>query len=431
MRVSSLVASAWLGGLAAFMAPNAAIAESSGRLVRFVGADRVPNGLGVNIHENSWDLGSLHAIRAVGFRLIRTDLLWATVEREAGRYDWGAADALIAAARSAGLTPLLILAYSNPLYARATVGQEGVPSRAYAPPVEGDARAAFMRFVTAAASRYGKDAILEVWNEPDLNFGEPVNLQGFAGFAAEACRRAREGAPESAIIGPAASGFAWRLMSLVQAADAEHCFDAISVHPYRDRAPDDVVADWAELAAKVCPGEIDCKRLVSSEWGYSAWGGIWTRERQADFVLRSYLLNVLAGVPVSIIYDWRDDGPSPDDKEANFGLLDHAGRPKPVFTALSALLAELKGLRFLGQIPAHGRGTIVLAFGGETRPTKLVGWSSRRDQEVTVPADACVLGRSEGFCPAEPVRLGVEMKLHLNSRPAVTRVPGPVFSAGP
>lgn len=163
--------------------------------------------------------------------------------------------------------------------------------------------------------------------------------------------------------------------------------------------------------------------MVSSEWGYSARGGRWTEERQADYVLRSYLLNLLARVPLSIIYDWRNDGRAPGDMEANFGLLDYEGRPKPAFAALSALLSELDGLRLLGRVPLHRRGAIALAFGEGDRPLKLVGWSVTGDQDALVPAEACVLGPAAKSCSTEPVRVGADMRLRLGGRPAVAAIP--------
>ena len=111
------------------------------------------------------------------------------------------------------------------------------------------------------------------------------------------------------------------------------CFDALSVHPYRDEAPESVLRDWWQARALLsdCASSGRCMGLADSEWGYSMTGGAWTAPRQADFDVRLRLLDVMAGVPLSIIYDWQNDGPSPDDKEANFGLLDF---PRPAQASL-------------------------------------------------------------------------------------------------
>jgi hypothetical protein len=407
-------------------------AQTPLRLGRLLGDTAVPSGLGVNVHFTAGHWDTLRRIRDFGFRIVRTDLLWAAVERERGIYDWRPFDALVADARAAGLIPLLILAYSNPLYSPKVPGMEHIPSRSFAVPKAGEARAGFMHFAQAAAQHFGAGVIWEIWNEPDLNFGVPFDLESYVSFAVETCHQVREVSPDSVVIGPAASGFAWRLLHRLMIDARSACFDAISVHPYRDRAPEDVLGDWAKLSAVLCPAWSACPALASSEWGYSAWGGEWTAERQADYVLRLYMLNLLAHVPVSIIYDWQDDGPSPNDKEANFGLLDYRGSPKPVYQALRGLVRELEGLHFLGRVEIPGARSLVLAFGANARPTKLVAWSDAAHLDIVVPAGARITvdmvqrgnARATGSCPADVAVMPRAVSIHLTSRPSTVIVPG-------
>jgi hypothetical protein len=394
------------------------------RIARLIGDTAVPNGLGVNVHFSAGHADSVARIREAGFRVVRTDLLWVQVERQQGVYDWAPFDALVADLRGAGLVPLLILDYSNLLYAMPIRGRETDPSKAFATPASGEARTGFMRYARAAALHYGSDVIWEIWNEPDLNFGEPIDLDAYVDFALEVCRNVREVSHDAPIIGTTASGFVLRLLRTLMSVEDSSCFDAISVHPYRDRAPDDVLSDWASLATMVCPGQASCRRLVSSEWGYSAWGGEWSAERQADYVLRSYLLNLLAAVPISILYDWQNDGPSSGDKESNFGLLDYGGRPKPAFDALRSLVAELDGLSLMGRVKLRDRATTVLAFGDGIRPSKLVGWSTTGDRDVVVRAGACVLAHSlrASGCPVGTVSIPTMISLRLTGRPSVVAI---------
>jgi hypothetical protein len=430
MRMRDLV---WMPLAALLLASSGwqpASAQAPRRIARLIGDATVPNGLGVNVHFAAGHADTVARIRDIGFRVVRTDLLWAQVERQPGVYDWAPFDALVADLRVAGLVPLLILDYSNPLYATPIRGREADSSKAFTAPARGEARSGFMRYARAAALHYGSDVIWEIWNEPDLNFGDPIDLDAYVDFAIEACKTVREVSPDAPVIGPAASGFAWRLLRTLLSHKDSSCFDAISVHPYRDRAPDDVLGDWASLATMVCPGRTSCLRLVSSEWGYSARGGEWSAERQADYVLRSYLLNLLAGVPVSILYDWQNDGPSPDDKESNFGLLDYLGRPKPAFDALRTLVAELDGLRLMGRVELRDRGKTVLAFGDGIRPSKLVGWSTTGDSDAVVPAGACVLAGSlwrqtqASDCPVGAVSIPARTPLRLTGRPSVVAISG-------
>jgi hypothetical protein len=243
--------------------------------------------------------------------------------------------------------------------------------------VQGTARAAYMAFVKAAALRYGPSVIWEIWNEPDHNFGDPVDLRSFVGFALEACAAIRGAAPDAPVIGPAASGFVWWFLRALQKADTGGCLDAISVHPYRDEAPESVLLDWARARAMVSDcANPRCPALVDSEWGYSVTGGIWTERRQADFNTRLRLLDMMAGVKLTIIYDWRNDGLNPADKEANFGLLDFHGTPKPAFHALTNASRSLAGLSYSGSLASSRRGDQVLQFDKGEAPGKIVAWSA-------------------------------------------------------
>src|ERR1700704_4379139 len=100
---------------------------------------------------------------AMGFRVIRSDVSWSKVETRQGLYDWSATDSLVAKSRRRGLLPLLILAYSNPLYAPTWQGDTGRLDWAFEPPITERARQAFVAFARAAAERYRGQVIWEVW----------------------------------------------------------------------------------------------------------------------------------------------------------------------------------------------------------------------------------------------------------------------------
>ena len=66
-------------------APPALPAQTSPeRLARVLGGAAVPSGLGVNVHFTVDHAQELRAIAEFGFRIVRTDLLWAQVERPSG-----------------------------------------------------------------------------------------------------------------------------------------------------------------------------------------------------------------------------------------------------------------------------------------------------------------------------------------------------------
>jgi len=367
--------------------------ERGARLASVFAGGTVPSGLGVNIHFTDGHRADLLRIHEMGFRVVRMDMIWELVERQRGTYDWSHYDALVNDLRTAKLTPLLILDYANPIYVPGLAASSSKPSPAYAALLAGAPRAGFLRFVHAAAARYGRNVVWEIWNEPDLNFGQPIDTDGYVGLAMESCRRIRSTVPDARVIGPAASNFAaLPLLRRFVAADRARCFDAISVHPYRNGPPESVLQDWASLFGLAeCANQPSCPALVSSEWGYAVTSGAATAERQANYVTRVYLLNLLAGVPLSVVYDWQNDGTDPDDKEANFGVIDHSGVVKSAGLALGRLVQQLAGLAPLGRVETPDPNVFVVAFGAGRTVRKLAGWTSDGAAvEVSLPARACI-----------------------------------------
>lgn len=118
----------------------------------------VSNGFGVNIHFTG-DPCDLDLIADAGFKFIRMDLAWESVERERGVYDFGRSgyDALTAGCTRRGIRILYILDYSNRLYE----SDRSVRTEA--------GRKAFVAFSEVAARRYAGKAILwEIWNESNI-----------------------------------------------------------------------------------------------------------------------------------------------------------------------------------------------------------------------------------------------------------------------
>jgi polysaccharide biosynthesis protein PslG len=417
-----------LAALTIVPAAGGSIAKAAAsRLDRLIDSGSFGGGLGVNINFTPHSRGEIAAIARAGFHLVRSDLLWAQVETVKGRYDWRPYDGLIADLRANHLVPLLILDYSNPLYAKRLFNHPITDGRAYQSPIEGAARTAFMAFAREAAKHYGSDVIWEIWNEPDHNFGDPVDRSGYVAFAMEACRVIRAVESEAPVIAPAVSGFDWPLLEAVKNADGSGCLDAISLHPYIDEAPESVLRDWARAQGLVmqCPISPRCPALVDSEWGYSVTGGRWTQQLQADYVTRMRFVDMVAGVKLTIVYDWRNDGPDPADKEANFGLLDFYGTPKPVFRAVSGMVRDLADLRYMGPIRGARPGDIVLAFGDEDIVRKLVGWSAAGSTALTaLPDPICGPYRStrpesNPACLSKGAASLLAARLQLSGTPAV------------
>jgi hypothetical protein len=370
----------------------------------------VPNGFGVNIHFTG-DPRDLDLIRDGGFRVIRMDFSWSRVERQKGVYDFEKSgyDALTAGCLKRGIRILYILDYSNRLYEQ----EHSVRTEA--------GRKAFAAFAAAAARHFSAKGILwEFWNEPNIRqFWSPQpDVENYCKLVEEAAPLVRKADPSGILLAPATSGipFDW----------LENCFrrgllqwiDALSVHPYRAQAPETVLKDYDRLRKLIAQYAPQGKQIpiISGEWGYSNIN--WDKKRlpdeqQARYLARMFLINLSQKVPVSIWYDWKNDGADPNEREHNFGTVERDLAPKAAYRAAQTLSSTLAGYAIEKQLaPANEKDIVYLLAKGNRRALAL--WTTDADHEMTLPFRASegtlvdMLGQSRHFSwPTDQLKLAV------------------------
>jgi hypothetical protein len=353
----------------------------------------IPAGVGVNIHFVKGHSEDLDLIAAAGFKWVRMDFVWEGIERKEGEYDWSAYEELTAALEKRGLGAVYILDYSNPLYEE-KVGSINplthAEQRGIASPQRPESVAAFARWAAASARHFaGKPILWEIWNEPNITFWKPApDAAQYSRLALATCRAIRETEPKATIIGPACSTFDWRFLETFLNSGVLEYLDAVSVHPYRspETAPETAGADYERLGKLIqkCAGNGRGKGLpiVSGEWGYSSNTQGVSEETQAAFIARQQLANLLNGVPLSIWYDWKNDGPDPGENEHNFGTVTQDLKPKSAYLAIQTLTRELAGFRILRRLPSAPQDYI-LECGNNSGVRKLAAWTSGQTHSVT------------------------------------------------
>jgi hypothetical protein len=83
---------------------------------------------------------------------------------------------------------------------------------------------------------------------------------------------------------------------------------------------------------------------------------------------------LLNGVPLSIWYDWKNDGHDPADNEQNFGTVTYELQPKPAYDALRQMTRELDGFALRQRVETGDEKDFVLLFarkGGR----KIAAWT--------------------------------------------------------
>jgi hypothetical protein len=273
---------------------------------------------GINVHSLDPRLAARYA--QAGFRVVRSDLAWCRVETSPGHYEWSAYDAFVAALRSQGLTPLLVLGYGNDLY------DAGLA------PHTPEARAAFARFAAAAALRY-PGAIFEVWNEPNVAWSwKPApNPEAYVQLVAETAAAIRRAADDTWVLGLSLGG---RNVDETYAARAfragllDHV-DAVALHPYAAGEPDGMPALYARIRRLMGREE---RPLVVTEWGHAC--SVSSEAGQARRLVDCLRVNARSGIDLTVLYEWQDEGDDPGNPEHHYGLLHCDGSPKPAYQAV-------------------------------------------------------------------------------------------------
>lgn len=344
--------------------------------VRLPRAPAFDQSFGVNIHFTEPQPGEMQLIADAGFRWVRTDFKWDATERERGQYDFSAYDRLMKALEPLGLRALFIFDYGNPLYG------DGAPR-------SDAAQKAFAKWAVAAAQHFANRGIVwEIYNEPNNSmFWKSPDPKQYASLALTVGRAFREAVPNEKLIGPAVGEMDFQFIEASLKAGSLDAWSSVSVHPYLRGGPEAVASEYARLRELIQTHRTDRDKptqpIISSEWGYSSvWRGM-NEEKQAVMLARQFLTNTANGIPMSIWYDWRDDGTDAKDPEHHFGLVRHQYRsgqtpvldPKPAYLAARTLLNHFKGYTFLERLNAGGGDDYVLVFakGAERR---MAAWTT-------------------------------------------------------
>jgi hypothetical protein len=351
----------------------------------------IPQGLGVNIHFTDPQPGEVKMIADAGFRWVRMDFKWDATERERGRYDFGEYDRLMSALDEAKIQALFILDYGNPLYDNG------------APPRTPETRQAFARWAVAAARHFSKRGVIwEVYNEPNHDTFWPPhpNANEYVELALAVGRAFRSEVPHEKLIGPAVSEMDFSFLETCFKAGSLDYWSAVSVHPYLRSDPEGAAVEYCRLRKMIqqystARGSERVIPIISGEWGYSsAWRGM-SEEKQGALFAREMLTNVANEIPMSIWYDWRDDGSDPKDAEHHFGLVrntyqsgrDQVYEPKPAYHAAKTLSECFNGYVFEQRLAVGGADDYVLVFakGGDRR---IAAWTTSASRHrINIPID--------------------------------------------
>ncbi len=347
----------------------------------------VPGGFGFNIHFTDPKPGEMEMMTDSGVTMIRMDFFWNAIEKEKGVYDFSAYDRLTDTLDQFNIRPIYILDYSNRHYDNDLS------------PHTPEGRRAFAKWAAASVEHFkGRGILWEMYNEPNIHFWRPKpNTEDYVLLALETGKAIRGVAPDEIYIGPATSQVDLKFLEDCFKAGLLEYWNAVSVHPYRRQTPETVIPEYAklrELIDRYAPKDKNIP-ILSAEWGYSSGWESFDELKQGKMLVRQWLTNLACDIPVSIWYDWHDDGTDPGEPEHHFGTTLHDYRDqagaiydsKSAYLAAKTFLQTLRGFSFNKRLFIGDAENYVFLFnrGDEIR---LVAWTTaEQSRKVTIPCD--------------------------------------------
>ena len=134
------------------------------------------------------------AVEHSNTEIARVAFPWPAIEPRSGEFDWADMDRTVALFRDAGIRPIISI-LGSPAWAGAP-GQPGIQC-----PCERAADPYWERMWQQVALRYPQ-AVLNVWNEPNLSIFGNVGVERMAELINEAAAAIRRVAPDRTVLGP-------------------------------------------------------------------------------------------------------------------------------------------------------------------------------------------------------------------------------------
>lgn len=240
------------------------------------------------------------------------------------------------------LDELMRAAQQNDMSVLLTVMDGGIRQMAEAPRSDA-ARTRYANFIDALVRRYQQNRVaIELWNEPfNATFWQPQpSVLDYANLVEASCKLLRRRgitvpiyAGSLAVEDPP-SPFTAESVRRFRPLIKSGCVTAISVHPYRSSNPEKALRELRSMAPKL--------PIVITEWGYSRVSQFRPQPMRDAYIARILLLAPLLPTDLVILYEWRDSGNDPNNKEHNFGLVDRVGRPKSALPLVKCVLEILQ-----------------------------------------------------------------------------------------
>ncbi|NDP19562.1 MAG: hypothetical protein GZ091_00565 [Paludibacter sp.] len=330
------------------------------------------NKTGVCTHFEHGDLNKPDLITSLGFKCIRGDLAWGSVETKKGQFNYSYFDSIVKVAENNKLRTLFILCYGNKLYAKNT--SDGLVST--------EQITAFAHYCATTVRHFkGKDVDFEIWNEPNhpwfwLPKPDAIDFSKLLRVSIDSIKSAN---PKVTLISAGTAGIDWGFINTLGENKSLTGLDGIGVHPYVDGSPESISEDLICLRHllkkyfKKVPKEwsTECG-AISSKYGNGLSDS--AQFCQARLDVRTILANWMVGFAYTYKYEFFCKGDSVDHQD-NYGIIGFDMKPRPSYHAISTLQLLTENRLLLGRIKTQNTGAYALQFKGKN-DNLLVLWTS-------------------------------------------------------
>jgi len=346
-------------------------------------APQLDLGMCIAIHDIS--PATIAAAQSIGVKSLRIDIPWAQVEKAPRKLVIPSySEELVTMGRAAGMEPLLILDYGNPIY-----GSDKPRTK--------EAIEAFAYYAETVVNHFkGRVRYFELWNEWETHTGgttaaTPQEYIAFAKIVYPAIKRADPSATVlmSGISDLAMSGLRDNWIAQFVRLGGLAYVDGLSLHPYtaphEDPKPEARIAlvDAIYSLAKEVNPRKDVQIYIT-EMGYytSTTAGSVSEEQQAQHLTRFALLAFSRSYIHGLWwYQLKNQGADLTNKEKNFGLFSATLTPKPAARMYKALALILNKYPDIEAQQNGDNYTVSLRNGSDHQ---LVTWSDNGGSRVMI-----------------------------------------------
>ena len=114
---------------------------------------------------------------------------------------------------------------------------------------------------------------------------------------------------------------------------------------------------------------------MSSECGWSTTQV--SAQTQGDYAARLNLVNLSQGIPLSVWYDWKNDGTDPNAEQSNFGMVTADLVAKPAYNEMHLLEKSLQNETFTTKLNDGHSTDWLLVFTALNGQQTLAAWTTR------------------------------------------------------